>query len=219
MPAVNSPNRDERGLSPAYRIETERTLLRCWQPEDAPLLLEAVSSSLDHLRPWMPWAEKEPTPLHEKVALLRRWRGRFDLDEDYTFAVFSPDERTVLGSAGLHKRLSGNALEIGYWIRADRINRGLATEISAALSKIAFLVYRVDRVEIHCDPANVRSAAIPRKLGFLHEALLRRRVLDAHGVARDTDVWTLFRDDLPDSPVSDSNIRVYDARGCETPLT
>ena len=45
---------------PPYRIVTERLVLRTWEPRDAPLLKEAVDSSIDHLLPWMPWAAHEP---------------------------------------------------------------------------------------------------------------------------------------------------------------
>jgi hypothetical protein len=48
---------------PAYRILTPRLVIRCWNPVDAPLLKEAVDSSIDHLKPFMPWAHQEPTPL------------------------------------------------------------------------------------------------------------------------------------------------------------
>src|SRR5439155_22043403 len=70
---------DSVGRTPPYRIETERLVIRCWEPQDAPLLKEAIDSSLDHLRPWMPWAREEPQSLAQKVELLRHFRGRFDL--------------------------------------------------------------------------------------------------------------------------------------------
>ena len=41
---------------PPYRIETERLVIRCWNPADAPLLKEAIDSSLEELQAWMPWA-------------------------------------------------------------------------------------------------------------------------------------------------------------------
>lgn len=200
---------------PAYRIETERAVVRCWHPTDAEMLLHAVTQSVDHLREWMPWAKNEPTILEEKIDLLRKWRAEFDQDSDYTYGIFSTDEDEVWGGTGLHKRLTGNALEIGYWIRADLINRGLATEISAALTKVAFAVNKVDRVEIHCDPANVRSAAIPRKLGFAQEALLRRRAQGTDGSAIDMMIWTLFLDQLEDSPVAKSQVKAFDVLGSE----
>ena len=218
MTSTNSPDRTITDRCPAYRIETKRTVLRCWHPNDAEILLQAISQSIDHLKAWMPWAQNEPSSLQEKIALLRRWRAAFDLDEDYVYGIFSPDEREVWGGTGLHKRVAGNALEIGYWIRADMNNRGLATEISAALTRVAFAVHKVDRVEIHCDPANVRSASIPSKLGYVQEALLRRRTVGAKGSPVDIMIWTLFHDQLEKTPVVDAQVRAYDVVGCGIPL-
>ena len=218
MTSKSSAQSTQSAQCPVYRIETERMVLRCWQPSDASDLLHAISLSLEHLREWMPWAASEPSTLEEKIALLRRWRAAFDQDEDYVFGIFSPDEREVWGGSGLHKRIGANALEIGYWIRADLINKGLATESSAALTKVAFAVNMVDRVEIHCDPANVRSASVPRKLGFVQEALLRRRGAGTDGAPVDAMIWTIFHDQLDDTPVANARVKAYDVVGCEIPL-
>lgn len=213
------PDQPQNSAGPAYRIETERTVLRCWRPQDAPLIMEAIEKSVDHLRDWLPWAANEPTSLEDKIALLRRWRAQFDLDEDYTYGIFSPDEKAVWGGSGLHKRLSGSALEIGYWVRVDLINRGLATEVSAALSRVAFAVNSVERVEIHCDPANVRSAAIPRKLGFKQEELVRCSAETTQGPTRATKIWTLSRQEHRKTPVADAQITAYNVTGNEILLT
>ncbi|MBS3785017.1 MAG: GNAT family N-acetyltransferase [Anaerolineae bacterium] len=198
---------------PAYRIETRRLIVRCWQPTDAALLKAAIDASLDHLRPWMPWAEDEPQDLSAKVERLRSWRGKFDLDRDFVYGIFDPDEKDVLGSSGLNTRVGEGAREIGYWIHVDYINQGLATEVAAALTKVAFEVDGVLRVEIHCDPQNVRSAAVPRKLGFVHEATLRERTTDAQGERRDSMIWTLFADEYPGSRPQKAKIEAYDAVG------
>lgn len=201
------------GASPAYRIETERVVVRCWNPVDAPLLKAAIDASLEHLLPWMPWARDEPEPLARKVARLRRFRGNFDLGNDYVYGIFAADESEVRGGCGLHRRCSEHGLEIGYWIHANHINRGLATEIAAALTRVAFAVHGMDRVEIHCDPENVRSAAVPRKLGYMHEVTLRRRREEPDGSLRDTMVWTLFADRYPETPSATAAIRAYGATG------
>jgi RimJ/RimL family protein N-acetyltransferase len=201
-------------LTPPYRIETERLVLRCWNPDDAPLLSEAVEASLDHLRPWMPWAAEEPRSLDERIELLRSFRGRFDLGEDFTFGIFAPDERRVLGGTGLHTRVGEGALEIGYWIRADAAGQGLTTEATAALTRVAFSVCAVDRVEIRVEPANERSAAILRRLGFVEEATLRRRLpAGADEPPRDVTIYTLLADELPSSPCARAEFRAYDAAG------
>ena len=65
-------------LAKAYRIETERLVIRCYNPSDAPLLKLAIDESLDHLRPWMPWAMHEPESVEAKIDRLRAYRGQFD---------------------------------------------------------------------------------------------------------------------------------------------
>lgn len=200
-------------LDPPYAIRTERLLLRCWDPADAAGLKDAIDSSLDHLRPWMPWAQHEPQPHEEKVALLRRFRGQFDLGQDFVYGAFSRDGSEVVGGTGLHRRVGDDAFEIGYWIRKSRIGAGLATELSAALTKVAFEVCRVDRVEIHVDPANERSAAIPLKLGYRREARLRRRLPAVDGDPRDVVVFTLFRDGYAGSPASAASVEALDSAG------
>lgn len=200
-------------ISPAYRIETERLVLRCWDPADAPLAKSAIDMSLDHLRPWMPWAMHEPEELPAKVGRLRRFRGHFDLGIDFTYGVFSADESEALGGTGLHTRLGPDALEIGYWIRVDHIGQGLATELSAALTRVAFEIHRIRRVEIHCRPSNVRSAAVPRKLGYTHEATLRKRVQESDGSYGDTMVWTLLDDEYAGSPADSYPLAAFDAAG------
>ena len=197
---------------PAYRVETRRLVLRCYQPKDVRLLESAVIESLEHLKPWMPWAHREPLPLQERIDLLREFRGNFDLEQEYVFGIFTEDESRLVGGTGLHPRVGAGGLEIGYWIHQDFINQGYATESTASLVRVAFEINGVQRVEIHCDPDNVRSAAVPRKLGFSHEATLRKRnpFLDE---MRDHMVWTLFAEGYPSSPAAGAKVAAYDAIG------
>ncbi|MFN8177369.1 MAG: GNAT family protein [bacterium] len=202
---------------PPYRLATDRVVVRCWDPADAPRLTEALSESRDHLLPWLPWAVDEPTTLDRKVELLRQFRRRFDLGEEFVYGVFDPDETRVLGGAGLHTRAGPCGLEIGYWIRTGETRRGLATEVTAALTKAAFVLLDVDRVEIRVEPTNEASLAIPKKLGFEREAVLKRRHPSVGGALKDLVVWTLFASAYPASPVARTRLRAWDAAGRELP--
>lgn len=197
---------------PAYRIHTRRLVLRCWQPEDAPLLKDAVDASLDHLRPWMPWAHKEPTDVEAKVALLRRFRGEFDLGKDFVYGVFSRDERQVLGGTGLHMRLGEGAREIGYWIHKAHIGQGLATELTTALTKVALEVDRVERVEIHCDPGNHASAAVARKSGFVHEKTMQKETADSSEPVHEM-IWVMHVGAYPSSLAAAAEVEAFDVIG------
>ena len=192
---------------------TERVVVRCWEPNDAPLLKEAVDSSLVELRPWLPWALNEPQTVEEKVQLLRRFRAQFDLGEDFVYGLFSRDESEVVGGSGFHRRVGEGAFEIGYWIRSSRAGQGLATEATAALTRIGFEVCEVDRIEIHCEPENERSLRIPRKLGYAEEARLRRRLYPAGGEPRDVVVFSLFRDTYGGTLAASAELEAFDAVG------
>jgi RimJ/RimL family protein N-acetyltransferase len=184
-------------VSVTYRIVTDRLVLRCWEPRDAPLLKAAIDASLAHLAD-MPWIDAEPQTVEQKVALLRRFRGQFDLDEDYVYGIFDRAQSHVLGGCGLHTRPGGDAREIGYWIHVDHAGRGLATEAAGALTRVGFELSSLDRIEIHCGPTNSRSARVAQKLGYTLEATLRRRLM-LHGEPRDTMIWSLFADAYPGS--------------------
>jgi RimJ/RimL family protein N-acetyltransferase len=199
---------------PAYRILTPRLVLRCWQPSDAPLLAEAVTASVDHLWPWMPWVHSEPEDLEVKVQRLRGFRASFDTDKDYVLAIFNHDESEVVGGTGMHPRL-GEAVvqEIGYWISARHIGRGYATEAAGAVTRAGFEVHGLERMEIRCDPLNTRSSAVPRKLGYALEATLRGNVRGVGGGMRDTQVWSLLRPEYADSPSAAVPVQAFDAAG------
>jgi RimJ/RimL family protein N-acetyltransferase len=198
---------------PAYRIETPRLVIRCWSPTDAPKLGRAVEENIEHLRPWMPWIQREPLTLDQRVDVLRSMRGQFDLGTDVIYGIFDPAEEQVLGGTGLHPRCGEGGLEIGYWIHVAHVGRGLATEAAAALTRVALEVHQVDRVEIHCGPNNPRSAAVPRKLGFTLEATLRRRFTTGAGEPRDTMIWSLFADAAAQATALAAEARAFDALG------
>jgi RimJ/RimL family protein N-acetyltransferase len=188
------------GPPPPYRIETERLVLRCYAPDDAELLSDAVNSSIDHLKPFMPWADDLPQSVDDSRALLRRFRAAFDTNEQFIYGMFAADESEILGGCGLHPRVGPGGLEIGYWVRADTTRQGFATQAAAALTRVCFDVCGADRIEIRIDPTNLESLGVPRKLGFPEEARLRRRLLGRpNEPLRDAVVFTLFREEFKEA--------------------
>ena len=202
---------------PPYRIETERLVVRCWEPRDAPLLRDALDTSLEHLRPWMPWAAAQPQDLDTTFEQLRAFRGHFDSGVEFIYGIFDRDEQAVLGGAGLHPRIGAGALEIGYWIRASAVRNGFMSEAAAALTRVAFSVCRVHRVEVRIDPANEASCGVPRKLGFVEEARLRRRLPPVlpGDEWHDALVFALLADEFPAAAASARalTIAAYDVAG------
>lgn len=137
--------------------------LRRWRLQDLAVLEREVGRSRAHLAEWLPWART--TDRESLAAFLLGSEAAFGARLDFGYGL--RDARGALvGGAGLHARLGPGVLEMGYWVGAAHGGRGYATSAARALTEAALTLQDVDRIEIHCDEANLRSAAVPRKLGY-----------------------------------------------------
>jgi len=178
-------------------------VLRRQHPEDAPLIKEAVDTSLAHLRASVAWAQSAPTPLPELAARLAASASAFDAGEGWSFTILDTAQTRVLGCMGLEPAepalaalVGHDAVETGYWLRADATGHGYATEASAALTELAFTQLGAQRVVVCHDPANAASEGVPRRLGFhffgtVTDAVLPGRQAADGSVRPRTKVWVL----------------------------
>jgi RimJ/RimL family protein N-acetyltransferase len=202
-------------LSNTYKIETERLIVRCYDPGDAAKLQEAIAVSLDHLSPWMPWISQEVEGLEGKLDRIRIFRGEFDLGKDYVFGIFNKSDSKLIGSTGLHTRIGEDAREIGYWISVQFVRQGYALEAVRALIKIGFEIEELNRIEIHCNVHNFASQAIPKKLGFKLDAVLKSNPLLEGETPKETMIWVLSKPDYEKSGIKDIKIKAFDIAGKE----
>lgn len=161
------PNAVQSSLRPGdvpERILVDDLVLRRWQPRDRDARYRAIVASFDHLHPWMEWAVEPPTEREhmERFERALRWPS----DHSYNFGVFDLPEQTILGMAAVHDNLGQGAVEIGYWCHVDHVGRGVITKSARALTRVLLSLAHINRVEIHCDEANVRSAAVARRLDY-----------------------------------------------------
>jgi RimJ/RimL family protein N-acetyltransferase len=178
---------------PPYKIKTDRLVIRCYNPEDAKLLKSSIDKNISYLQPWMPWALNEPTSIDEKIELLRLFRSNFDSSKDFCYGIFDETEKYLIGGTGLHTKNGKDVFEIGYWIAEEYSTNGYATEVAKSLVIAGLSVNGIDRIEIHCDPRNIRSSKIPEKLGFSLECIRKRIYTKFPNEFRDSMVWTLFK--------------------------
>jgi RimJ/RimL family protein N-acetyltransferase len=178
------------------RIEAGGVLLRRWRVTDAECLERAVLESAEHLRPWMAWMADEPQTLDQRRRLLAHWEQEWASGGDALYAVLAG--RAVAGSSGLHRRLGPGALEIGYWVHAAFVRRGIASTAAALLTDAAFAIPDIERVEIHHDKANRASAGVPRRLGYRFVGEQRDEVT-APADSGIECVWRIERGEWPGS--------------------
>ncbi len=155
-------------------IETPRLILRCPRPGDGAEINRAVIESLPELRPWMKWADHAPTP-EENEGYMREALARFIQRQSLQYLMFLKDTPTTLvGSTGFHSiDWQVPLLEIGYWMRTSFAGQGYMTEAVVGQCQMAFDKLNAQRLQIICDRANTRSAAVARRAGFELEGIMR----------------------------------------------
>lgn len=153
------------GVAPPARIEVQGLILRSWRPDDLEARFEAISASYEHLHAWMDWIREPPTLEGQRA--WDEFRGFEWPDETgFNYGIFDAADGTVLGAIGVHDRLGPGGLEIGYWCHVAHTGKGVITRAAGALTRVLLELDGIDRVEIHCDQANTRSAAVPQRLGY-----------------------------------------------------
>jgi ribosomal-protein-serine acetyltransferase len=161
-----------------------------------PALAEAyhdlVVANRERLARWEPWAAA-PAVLEETrsylEASMRNWLAGSELP--VAIAVRADDQWRLAGALSLYLSREARSAEIGYWIDGGHEGRGLATRAVTALLDHAFGALNIDRVALHTDPANERSRALARRLGFVEEGLLRQGLAFPDG-RRDEAVYGLL---------------------------
>ena len=154
------------GPLPPERIESRRLVLRCWESDDVSRFEAALRVNREHIGAWIAPVRDEPSDLDGIGRRLEQFQMEFRAGIGFVYAIFDAAETEVLGEIGLMPRVGPGALEIGYWVHVDHVGRGIATEATRALTLAGLALPEVGRIEIHCDPANVPSAAVPRRLGY-----------------------------------------------------
>lgn len=171
-------------------IYTERLFIRKPMPGDGKAVNAAMQNSMNELRAWVAWAHKEQSE-QDVEANLREAHAKFLTREDLRLHLFHRETGEFIGCSGLH-RINWDVpkFEIGYWIDTRYSGNGYITEAVEAITKFAFSELKAKRVEIRCDPKNVRSRSIPERLGFTLEGIIKNDELSADRTEiRDTCIF------------------------------
>jgi RimJ/RimL family protein N-acetyltransferase len=174
------------------RLETERLLLRTPVPGDGAEMNAAIRESFETLRVWMRWADHVPE-VEETEERCRNGHDAFHAREHLPFLLICKADGAFVGRCDLHfVDLEVPKFEIGYWLRTRYGGQGYMTEAVRAVTRCAFEMLGARRVEIRCDPRNLRSRRVAEKAGYRLEARLRDEQIAPDGKPRDTLIYALL---------------------------
>jgi len=151
-------------------VLSEGCHLRLFEEADAEEFHRLIEANRAHLVPWMPWAADEaPEGTLRFIRLTRR-----QVADNDGFQVAIVCDGRIVGAVGFHGvDWTHRSTSIGYWLDTGHQGRGIMTRAVRALVDHALRGWELNRVEIRAAPDNRRSRAIPERLGFRQEGVLR----------------------------------------------
>jgi RimJ/RimL family protein N-acetyltransferase len=143
-------------------------VLRPWEADDAPVVLEAYRDPAIQQ-----WNLRAFGSLHEAGAWIAQWDGRWRAERDGCWAV-TDGAGAVLGRVALREvRLPDGVAECTYWVLPAARGRGVATAATVAVARWAIEELGLHRLFLLHSTANPASCRVAAKAGFAVEGTLR----------------------------------------------
>lgn len=174
-------------LLPQLKLETERLLLRRYNPEDAKQCFAFLSNEQDAYMDCSNAFHEMGTEYQELMDLFAQRETQYmivlkESDEVIgTVNVFADDSRAV------------DAMEIGYSIAHTHQRKGYAYEALSALLGLLQNELRLEMVTAGILPENTASEKLLQKLGFQREGL-RHKAVWHEGLGKPVDLTYYYRD-------------------------
>lgn len=134
-------------------------------------LFELIDGNREYLRRWLPWLDSSKY-LQNTVDFIKYSQIQFK--ENLGLQLGIRYREKLAGVIGFHKfDWLNRSAGIGYWLGESHQGKGLITRTCGCLLDYAFGNLGLNRIEIRCAVGNSRSRAVPERLGFSEEGMIR----------------------------------------------
>lgn len=154
-----------------FVLKVDRDLeIRQFSESDAETLFALADRNRASLREWLPWA-LEYSP--EKTRpFIQSGLEKFARNQGFDGGLWL--NGSLAGGIGVHAiDWAHRHTSLGYWLDAGCRGRGVVTRATRAVAGYLFDDLGLNRIEIRCGTGNRKSRAIPERLGFSQEGILR----------------------------------------------
>ena len=146
--------------------------LKMLEPKDARAVYMQIQQSKDVLRKWLFWVDGTKQ-LEDTEAFIEESMKQAAANNGFQAGIWHQGQ--FAGIIGLHYiNWINRTTSIGYWLGEPFQGKGLMTDACRALIDTLFSEYDLNRIEIRAAVQNVKSQAIPERLGFTKEGCLRQ---------------------------------------------
>ena len=169
----------------------ESITMRLLVEQDANVVFSAIKENRSRLREWLVWVD-DTQSVADTTKFIKNAAVEFETSKAFRFGIFYSNQ--YAGIVDLHEiDLKNSRGYIGYWLDQKYEGKGI---MSAAVKKIlefGFEELKLHRIEIHVAPNNLKSRAIPERLGFKFDGQLREFEWIHDGKYLDTQIYSLLR--------------------------
>jgi ribosomal-protein-serine acetyltransferase len=152
-----------------------------------------IENNRAYLQEWLPWVPHVQS-INDCLHFIRQNILDQEDGTDLTAGIYYKGR--LVGIIGFHGLLEPNKnCSIGYWLDAGCQGHGIVTICAAALTRYAFDVHKMNRVEIMAGVNNSKSRAIPERIGFKFEGVMRGAQY-LYGKYIDVAMYARLKDDL-----------------------
>lgn len=142
-------------------------------------LFELTVDSRDTLREWLPWVDAI-TDVEHTVSFVKNAIKQGAENGAVSAGIWVHGE--LAGIISFHEiQWHNRSVSIGYWLGKHFVGQGIMTSACRAFVDYALMDLDLNRVEIRCATGNHRSRAIPERLGFVLEGIVREAELLPRG--------------------------------------
>lgn len=126
---------------------------------------------------WMPWCHADYT-MAETESFTKYSEDFWESAAEYNFAIFENSSGDFAGMVSVNQfNFQHRLVNLGYWIRVSKQNRGIASEAAKLLAETAFKDLEINRIEILAATENFPSQKAAEKSGAKREGILRKRLM------------------------------------------
>jgi ribosomal-protein-serine acetyltransferase len=153
-------------------------------------IFRSVDNSRLYLGRWLPFAGLTKS-LADTEKFIKAINYSASNKKENVFEIWYKNE--FAGLLGL-KDINENyrKLELGYWLDEKMQNRGIMLRACQQIINHIFGAMQMNRITVKVAVGNIRSSAIPKKLGFHFEGIEREGEV-LHGKFVDLEIYSLLK--------------------------
>lgn len=186
-----------RSLDVPSCFETERFVLRAYQPGDGRLYYAAGVRNREHLQRYeavnvilSPKSEADAEKLVQELA--EEWAAR----RSFFAGIFDTASGAWVGQIYIGViNWDTPEFELGYVVDCEHQGQGVIAESVDAALEFIFGHLKAHRVTVHCDDTNERSARVAERAGLAREGHLRQDHRHPDGTFTGTYIYGLLESD------------------------